>query len=74
MISKFGEIRPWTTELAAIERLKKSYILIMEKMTSSHFLHYFHLILLILAGKAWISSKFGQIRPPFSMALDSVII
>ena len=23
MCSKFGEIRPWTTELAALERLKK---------------------------------------------------
>ena len=42
MSSKFGEIRPWTTELAALERLKKkSYRLIMEKMTSSHFLCYF---------------------------------
>ena len=25
MSSKFGEIRPWTTELAALERLKKSH-------------------------------------------------
>ena len=41
MTSKFGKIRPWTTELAALERLKKSHILIMEKMTSSHFLRYF---------------------------------
>ena len=39
MSSKFGEIRPWTTELAALESLKKkSHRLIMEKMTSSHFL------------------------------------
>ena len=35
--SKFGEVRPWTTELAALERHR----LIMEKMTSSHFLRYF---------------------------------
>ena len=41
MSSKFGEIRPWTAELAALERLKKSHRLIMEKMTSSHFLRYF---------------------------------
>ena len=42
MSSKFGEIRQWTTELAAIERLKKeSHRLVMEKMTSSHFLRYF---------------------------------
>ena len=33
MSSKFGEIRPCITELAALERLKKSHILIMEKMT-----------------------------------------
>ena len=50
MSSKFGEIRTWTTELDAIERLKKSYRLIMEKMTSSHFLRFFHLIFFILAG------------------------
>ena len=37
MSSKFGEIRQNTTELAALERLKKSHRLIMEKMTSSHF-------------------------------------
>ena len=43
MSLKFGEIRPWTTELAA-------HRLIMEKMTSSHFLRYFYLILFILAG------------------------
>ena len=40
MSSKFGEIRPWTTELAALEHLKKSHRLIMEKMTS-HFLRDF---------------------------------
>ena len=33
-----NEFRPWTTELAALERLKKSHRLIMEEMTSSHFL------------------------------------
>ena len=69
MSSKFGRIRPRTTELAALERMKeipltynrendvityfplfliafsasekKPLRLIMEKMTSSHFLHYF---------------------------------
>ena len=51
MSSKFGEIRPWTRELAALERLKKSHKLIMEKKTSSHFLRFFfYLILFILAG------------------------
>ena len=41
MSSKFVEIGLWTTELAALERLKKSHRLIMEKMMSSHFLGYF---------------------------------
>ena len=50
MSSKFGDIRPLTTELAALECLKKSYRLIMEKMTSSHFSAIFHLILFILEG------------------------
>ena len=38
MNSKFGEIGPWTTELAALKGLKKIPF-IMEKMTS-HFLCY----------------------------------
>ena len=51
MSSKFGKIRPWTTKLAALERLKKkSHRLIMENMLSSHFSAIFHLILFILAG------------------------
>ena len=51
MSSKFGKIRPWITELAALERLeKKSHRLIIEKMTSSHFFAISHLILFILAG------------------------
>ena len=42
MSSKLGdEIEPCTTELAALERLKKFHRLIMEKRTSSHFLRYF---------------------------------
>ena len=50
MSSKFGETRPWTTELAALERLKKSNILIIEKMMSSYFSAIFHTTLFILAG------------------------
>ena len=69
MSSKFGEIRPWTAELAALERLKKSHRLIMEKMTSSHFNEAMRTCI-----EAWMSSKFGQIRPLVSMATDSVII
>ena len=42
MSSKFGRIRPQTTELAALERMKKkSHRLIMGKTMSSHFLRYF---------------------------------
>ena len=49
MSSKFGEILPWTTEVAALESpKKKSHRFIMEKMTSSHFPLFF--ILFILAG------------------------
>ena len=81
MSSKFGEILPWTTELAALDRLKKkSHRLIMEKMSSSHFLRYFlirsfsYLQAIRTCIKAWMSSKFGQIRPLVSMATDSFII
>ena len=65
MSSKFGEIRPWTTELAALDRLKKSHRLIMEKMTSSHFLRYFSLILFILAGNEDMHKSLDEfeIRP-----------
>ena len=41
MSSQFGEIRPWTTELAVQERMKKSHRLVMKKMTSSHLFRYF---------------------------------
>ena len=79
MSSKFGEIGPWTTDLTALERLKKSHRLIIEKITSSHFLRYFssdffsYLQAIGTCIKAWMSSKFGQIRPLVSMATDSVI-
>ena len=39
-LNEFGKIGPWNTELAALECLKKSHRLIMEKKTS-HFLRYF---------------------------------
>ena len=40
MSSKFGDIRPWTTELA-LERLEKIHRLIIEIMTSSQHLRNF---------------------------------
>ena len=65
MSSKFGKIRPLTTELAALERLKKSHRLIMEKITSSHFSAIFQLILFILAGKEDMHKSLNafEIRP-----------
>ena len=80
MSLKFGEIGPWPTGLAALEHLKKSHRLIMEKMTSSHFLRYFfiysfsYLQAMRICIKAWMSSKFSQIRSLVSMATDSDII
>ena len=80
MSSKFGEIRPWNAELAALERLKKTHRLIMEKTTSSHFLRYFssdlftYLQAMRTCIEAWMGLKFGQIQPLVSMATDSVII
>ena len=39
---EIGRIRSWTTELAALQRMKKTtYILIIDKTISSHFLQYF---------------------------------
>ena len=63
MSSKFGEIRPWTAELAALERLKK----IPQTYNGENdviFLRYFssdpfHTCRTCI--EAWMSSKFGQI-------------
>ena len=61
MSSKFGEIRPWTTELAALERLKKSHRRVMDHIFSS----IFHLILSILAGNEDMHKSLDEfeIRP-----------
>ena len=57
MSSKFGWIRPRTTELAALERMKKSHRLIMGKTMSSHFLRFF------LSDPMHKSLKELEIRP-----------
>ena len=59
MSSKFGKIRPWTMELAALGHLKKNPIDIMERMRSSHFL------LFILTGNDDIHKSLDEfeIRP-----------
>ena len=80
MSSKFGEIGPWTTELAALERLKKipyTYNGENDVITLSppFFIRSFsYLQAMRTCIKAWMSSKFGQILPLVSMATDSVII
>ena len=48
MSSKFGEIRPWTTELAALER-------------HHIFSAIFHLILFILAGNEDMHRSFVKV-------------
>ena len=69
MSSKFGKIRPWTAELAALERLKKSPLTYDGKdvvnapapsflMGSSSFLHATR-----TAIRSRMSSKFSQFRP-----------
>ena len=50
MSSKLGWIRPMTSELAAFERLKKFYRLIIGKRRYHIFSAIFHRILFILAG------------------------
>ena len=67
--SKFGKIRPWTVELAALERLKKSLLTYNGKdivnapapsflMGSSSFLHATR-----TAIRSRMSSKLSEFRP-----------
>ena len=51
--------------VGCLERLIESHILIMEKMASSHFLRYFHLILILLAGNEDMHKRLDEfeIRP-----------
>ena len=80
MSSKFGRIRPRTTELAALERMKKSHRLIMGKNDVITFSPLFligsfsYLQVMRTCIKAWMSSKFGQMRPLVSMATDRVTV
>ena len=77
MSSKFGRIRPRTTELAALERRKNSHILIMGKTTSSHFLgccligSFSYLQVMRTCIKAWMSLNLGQI-PPLTIELAAL--
>ena len=80
MSSKFGEILPWTMELAALERLKKipwthngeNDVITLSPLFFIRSFSYLQVMRTCI--KAWMSSKFGQILPLVSMATDSVII
>ena len=75
MSSKFGEIRPWTTELAALERLKK--IPLTYNGENDHiFSAIFHLILFILAGNEDKHRSLDQfeIRPDPSTGFHDCVI
>ena len=65
MSSKFGEIRRWTTELAALERLKNPIDLYLRKRCHDFFSAIFHLILFILAGNEVMHKSLDEfeIRP-----------
>ena len=66
MSSKLGKIRPCTTELAALEHLKKNPIDLLWRKRHHHiFSAIFHLILFILAGNEDMhrSSDEFEIRP-----------
>ena len=74
MSSKFGKIRPCTTELAALERLKKNPIDLYIYYNGKNDVITFSCMLLIRSFlylqvtmtcmRAWMSSKLGWIRPP----------
>ena len=80
MSSKFGRIRPRTTELVALEYMKKSRRVIMGKTMSSHFFPLFligsflYMQVMRTCIRAWMSLKFGQMRPLVSMATDRVTV
>ena len=66
MSSKFGRIRPQTTELAALEHMKKNPIdLLLGKRCHRIFSAIFDWILFIFAGKEDMHKSFNEfeIRP-----------
>ena len=62
MISKFCRIRPQTTELAALKRMKKNSIDLMGKTMSSHFLRFFDWILFIFAGNVDMHKSLNEFK------------
>ena len=64
MSSKFGPIRPWTAEIAALERLKKIPIVVQwEKCCEHPSTFIFDLQETKKCIKAWMRSNFNKIRP-----------
>ena len=65
MISEYSRIRPRTTELAALERMKKSHRLIMGKRCHHIFSAIFNWILFIFAGNEDMHKSLDEfeIRP-----------
>ena len=79
MSSKFGRIRPRTTELSALERMKKSNILILGKRCHHIFSAIFNWILFIFAGNEDMYNRLDEfeIRPDAttgSIATDRVTV
>ena len=65
MSSKLGEIRPLTTELAALERLKKIPYIYNGENDVITFLRYFYWLLFIFAGNEGMHKSLDEfeIRP-----------
>ena len=80
MSLKFGRIRPQTTELAALERMKKipltyngeNDVITFSPLFLIGSFSYFQVMRTCI--KAWMTSKFGQMGPLVSMATDSVTV
>ena len=80
MSSKFGGIRPQTTELAALEHMKKvpytyngeNSVITFSQLFLIGSFSYFQVMRTCI--RAWMGSKFGQMRPLVSMATDRVTV
>ena len=78
--SNFGLIGQRTTELAALERLKKSPLAYNGKNDVSTFSRLFligsfsYLQVMITYVRAWMNLKFSQIQPLVFMVIDRVMI
>ena len=80
MSSKFGRTQPGTTELAALEHMKKipqTYNGLNNVITFSLLFligSFSYLQVMRTCIRAWMSSKFDQMQPLVSMATDRVTV